>query len=61
MRVERVQMRLLLIAHVTDLVRRARRSQHRELAGVYPGGAIFAGMIDADHAMHRFIGRRIAR
>ena len=47
---------LLLRLHLAQHRRPCRSAQHRELAGVDAGRAIFAGMVDADHARH--IGRR---
>jgi hypothetical protein len=55
-RVERVEMHLLLILHVAELVCTGTSAQYGKLASVNPSGAIFAGMVDADHAMDGGIG-----
>src|SRR6185312_5085881 len=49
---ERIEMALLLLGHVTDLLRRtaAAAAEHRELPVIDALGAVFAGMVDADDA-----------
>jgi hypothetical protein len=54
--VECVEMHLLLILHVAELVCAGTSTQYGKLAGVYPCGAVFAGMVDADHAVDGGIG-----
>ncbi len=48
--VEMAQMALFLLGHARDQPGRGMAvAEHRELAGVDPGRAIFAGLVDAQH------------
>ena len=58
--VERVQMHLLLLLHMAEHVGLTAASQDRELAGVDACRAIFAGMVDPDHAMDRGVSWEVA-
>ena len=58
---EPIQMLLLLRLHLAQRVRAVGTPQHRELAGIDARGAVFAGMVHADHALapsRRGSGRR---
>ena len=59
--VERREVLALLGRHLVDRARRGAVAQHRALAGIDPDGAVFAGVIDPDHAFDQFVFRRIAR
>jgi hypothetical protein len=51
---------LFLFGHVTKGWRVARATEHGELASINPFRAIFAGMIDPDHAREASALRGIA-
>ena len=61
-RVERFQMPLFLLGHMFDgfdaMLRAPAALQHGKLALIDPHGAIFAGMIDADHGFDVGAGSR---
>ena len=54
------QMALFLLGHAADFVARATGAGDGELAVIDSHGAVFAGMIDADHRLDLRFGRRIA-
>ena len=58
--VELGQMPLFLLGHPADLVAGAAAAGDGKLAVVNPHGAVFAGVIDAEHALDLGVGRRIA-
>src|SRR6185437_2013551 len=59
--VEGIEMALLLLGHAADDRCRGGAAEHRELAVIDALRAIFAGVIDADHAGQLFPARGIAR
>src|SRR5215831_8873009 len=58
--VEAREMACLLLGHMADLVAGAAAPHDRELSLINAHGAIFAGLVDADHALDLVRRRRIA-
>ena len=58
--VETRQMLLFLRRHLGDRRGARAAAEDRELAGVDPRGAVFAGVIDPDHARDELLGAQVA-
>ena len=58
---EGLQVAQLLLVHVADRRALGPVAEHRELTFVDPPGAVFAGMVDADHALDQRRGLQVAR
>ena len=59
--VEGIEMALLLRRHVADRLGIPPAPEHRELTLIDPARAIFAGLVDPDHAADQVVARQVAR